>query len=753
MGKEERKIVCTALLLASWLVPVFSYADNNTIGCQTGTPGIPLERFRTIAGQGTFEMWPQNLRPAETIGQPLPLIRDSTEYTSSPTQLPGAGGLEFFYDLDILEEGNAAYLYMSFNSGFQIWDITGPNATNPQLRSQRNGWFGAFHAFEDPPTEFYLPIWDIDAIDPEGAPGETLVALGGEGPVGPTIWDAANKAGPFQLYQDTSKIAIQVSAANIGGRTYAFFAANNGVHVYDMTRAREIGPCFESTSIATTLCGGNNNPVWRGRLEPWPWGRAKYVDVLETTVAGQPRQFIAVSDGFENNPLGVEIREITDATALPPTSTAIIENLDTKSSGVDLFQIDETYYLGAINRADLEIHEVSACITGGPGCTLSNPKVDLPTGNPNSLPFFSYVQYSESNGRPFLYKGFHSLCSSPSTTTEGDQEFLLELSGLATGDPVVDIRGEEYLDPGHATPHRIDYWSSYYDQATGGFSTFAPHGGLFHGKYFYRGAQTLFDIHAWSEPSAQLQATSADRWLSSGPLDLPEWVDLSGECNGGTDADWQWSAANAPGTPLGDPAPTLEPLGDSFARVRADLCDGDTYPLMACPDRTIEIDAALKCGGLATLAETLDLTLNDPRPFFDVVGVLQAPVEPGPPPLYLTGEELTVQALTNGVNSIDGKSLTTFEWRLVRMADGQEWSCDSGAAAPGLACTATALTWDTSDFDPDPSVIFTDGFESGGILAWGQGASGAVGTFEVTLSVGNDHGAFSRATDLALADR
>ena len=528
MGREERDFVSltSCVLLTGWLAAIPAEAADNTIECQTGSPGTPVEQFRTLAGQGTFELWPPNLRPADPIGQPFPAERDSTEYSSDPDQLPGAGGLEFFNDLDILQDGSSVYLYMSFNAGFQIWDITGPNATNPQLRSQRNGWAGHFHTFEDPPTEYYLPIWDIDAIDPAGAPGDTLIALAAEGPVGPTIWDASDKASPFQLYQDTGKTGIQVAAANIGGRSYAFFGLNNGVHVYDMTRAREIGPCFESTSTATNLCGGNSNPVWRGRIDPWPWGKAQYVDVLETVVMGQPRHFIAFSDAFASNALGVEIREITGAAGLPPTSTALVEGLHTVSFGVDLFEYSGRYYLGVVNNTDLEIHDVSACINGTAGCTLSNPRVNLPTAVANNLPKFSYVQYSESNGRPFLYKSFHSLCSSPPTAMEPNPEYLLELSGLATGGPVVDVRGEEYLDPGQAAPHRIDYWSSYYDQSTGGFSTLSPHGGRFHGDYFYRGALTLFDVHEWTGPELEPPLIFSDGFESG---DLTAWSESVGQ--------------------------------------------------------------------------------------------------------------------------------------------------------------------------------------------------------------------------------
>ena len=490
------------LLLTCMMAATAATAEENTTYCQTGSPATPVEQFRTIGGQGTFEMWPANFRPT-AVGQTLPANRDSTQFVSNSSQLPGFGGLEFFFDLDILEDAGSVYLYMAFNSGFQIWDITGANATQPVLRSARNGWTGQFHFFTELPTENYFPIQDIDAIDPPGAPGETLVAIAASWAVGPSIWDASNKSGPFQLYQDAGKVAIQVANANIGGRAYGFFAANNGVHVYDLTRAREVGPCFENTNIAVNLCGGNADPVWRGRLEPWPWGRARYVDVIETTTQ-PPRHFLVVSDGFVSNPLGVEIREITDAASVPPASMAIVEGLSTVSFGVDLFEISGKYYLGAVNAADLEIFDVTPCITQAGSCNLNNPLFERLTAVINKLPDFSYVQFSESNGRPFLYKGYHILCSRPPSTSEPDFEMLLDLSGLATGGPVVDVRGEEYLDPGHSSPQRrIDYWTSYYDQSTGGFSTVAPRNGRFHGAYFYRAAQSMFDIHEWIEPETE----------------------------------------------------------------------------------------------------------------------------------------------------------------------------------------------------------------------------------------------------------
>jgi len=740
----------TILILICLLVPVTVHGDQNTIGCQTGTPGMPVEQFRTLAGQGTFELWPPGLRPADPIGQALPESRDSTLFTSASNQLPGAGGLEFFYDLDILEDGSSVYLYMAFNSGFQILDITGANATSPSLRSVRNGWFGDFHAFEDPPTEFYFAIWDIDAIDPAGQPGETLVALAAEGPVGPTIWDAANKNSPAQLYQDTGKIAIQVSAANIGGRTYGFFAANNGVHVYDMTRAREVGPCFENTNTATSLCGGAANPVWRGRIEPWPWGKTQFVDVLEKEIAGQTRHFIAFSDGFVSNPLRTEIREITAAASLPPSSTTLVSGLSTISFGVELFEIEGSTFLGVVNQDDLEIHDVTPCLMGTPGCSLNSPVIDLPT-NSGPLPDFAYVHYSESNGKPFLYKGFHTLCSSPPGVSEANQEYLLDLSNLASDGTVLDVRGEEYLDPTHMGPRRrIDYWSSYYDGSTGGFSTFAPHGGLFYGDYFYRAAQTLFDIHELNEtapPSALIEATSADRWLST--VGQEQWVDLNGVCNVGDGTDWSWSAANISGTPPSDPQPIVEALGGSLARVRRGLCpqSQSNYPEDICPPGALQVQADTICAGTPVTSDPLFLTLEDPRPFFDQLEIVETPDVIGPPPEFSVGQELTFRALFENENRIAGRPVTDFVWSVRSVAGVGGVNCAlSSTAEEGVACTGSSLSWDTEGVTfGDLALIFRDGFESGDTAAWVDKTATGVNpgvAFSVSLSVVNEHAMF-----------
>ncbi|MEM7585187.1 MAG: hypothetical protein AAF560_17490 [Acidobacteriota bacterium] len=505
------------------LAPVALAGEPGTTACFDGTPAIPIEPSREVDGQGTFALWPTHFQPAAPIGQPLPASRDSTGYTGFEVPPGEANGLEFFYDLDIVATDDSAHLFLSYNAGFQVWDISGVAARNPTLLAQRDGFEGDFHQF-DVPAHHYFKIWDIAAIDPVGAPGATLVVLPGESAVGLTIWDATDKSNPTQLYQDTGRVGVQVAAANIADRSYAFYASNRGVEVYDLSRAREIGPCFENTATATSLCGGSGNPVWRGRLEPWPWGRTAYLDVMTAWIAGEARHFVATSDEFPFNDLGAEIRRIVDITQLPPTSAVALEGLDTINAGLDLFTIPERafvrdrYYLGVIDAGTLAIYEVTECLApgriAGQSCAFSaaNRRYQQPLGN---LPSFSYLQFSTSLGRPFLYQGFHALCSLPPAVGEPNIEHLLDLEGLASGGPIVDLRGELYEDPNHNAPRRrIDYWSGYYDQATDGLSAFAPHGGRFHGRFFYRGAQSVFDVHRWAGPPPPSAEVFADGFES-----------------------------------------------------------------------------------------------------------------------------------------------------------------------------------------------------------------------------------------------
>ena len=725
-------------------------AFGGTIGCLSGSPVVPVPEL----GAGGVQLWADNFQPAEST---IDRLRDSSAYNGfqllgAPTGSPN--DLEFFNAVDILADGGTTYLYTAYNSGFQIWNITGALATSPLRVSFRDGWRGDFHAFQSLPTELYFLIWDVSAIDPPSNPGDTLIAVAGTEPVGFSIWDAEDKTDPDQIYQNVGhQNGYQVDTANINGRSYAFVASGGGVSIYDMTRAREVGPCFEDTGSSTT-CGGAN-PVYRGNLTPWPWGRTRYVDVMSVG----NRHFIALSDSFVSNPLGVEVREILD----PSTGSSVqrIHGLNTISYGVSLFDYSGDQYLAAINFDDIEIFNLNNCLTTGTGCNFSNLESSTPTV---ALQDFAFLQYSESNGVPYLYQGFHTLCARPPTASEPNPEHLLDLSGLATGGPVVDVIGGSYNDPGHSSPQRrINYWSYYYDQSTTGFSLVAGKHGMFNGQYFYRAAQGVLDIHqngTVTVPTSTVTATSSDRWLSSPAVD--EWVNLSGTCSNGNGSGWTWDASNAPGTPASDPSPVVQGLSANLARVRGGLCGVDTYPVSTCADRRIEVSGTANCSGTVATSPDISITLADPRPFFDAVSVAEASGGPEGTPSFPVCTMLSLQAETGGLNVIEGEGVTDFTWTI--LGGGISISCNAGGASdPDVSCSSKNLTWDTTNVTLGPE-IFADGFGTGNTLGWSNTVNGGLPTVKgtraakglggeilATLTVGNAHVAsFSRSSGFDL---
>ena len=78
---------------------------------------------------------------------------------------------------------------------------------------------------------------------------------------------------------------------------------------------------------------------------------------------------------------------------------------------------------------------------------------------------------------------------------------LSDLEGTLDADDI--ILGGSFPDP--TVPEwNIDYWTYYYAQATSGYSLFGPQHGMFHGRYFYRAAQSVFDVHRYTGPTPQL---------------------------------------------------------------------------------------------------------------------------------------------------------------------------------------------------------------------------------------------------------
>lgn len=477
-----------------------AFGATGTVGCQDGTPATPAPEF----GPAGEMMWPAEMQPADQ--GPLPAWRDSTQYTGQ--QLPGnmAGyGLELFTDLDIEETDGHPYLYMAYNSGWQLWDIGGPWSANPRRLSYREGWDGKFHRFQILPTEFYFLIWGIDAIDTPDS--ETLVAVAGTTPVGISIWRAGNKFAPVQIYQDYGRAGRRVATVHINGQSYALLANSSsttgGVHVYNMTRALEIGPCFEDTTSANeTYCGGLD-PVWRGRILPFAYSNATFLSVL-TTKSGD--HYVAFSDANFWSNLGVEVRRINDL-ADPSVGTSMITAfLGNMVLDIAFFEHRGRQYLAAIHVAEatyLDVYDMTGCLVAN-GCSPGSPIYRREI----AFPSWTRVSWSVVQDHPMLYLGWGTLCTRPPLVGAPHSEHLINMLHLpdVPNDGRELIIGGSWIDTASGQPREINYWTSRYDGATAGLSTFGPFVGKFYGSYFYRAAFSVFDVHRWRGQRAAIFA-------------------------------------------------------------------------------------------------------------------------------------------------------------------------------------------------------------------------------------------------------
>lgn len=646
--------------------------------CLDNSPAFPVPEFRN-----GIRLWPENFRPAQP-GVQLPANRDSTGY--SGRQLPGASsGLEFFSALEI----DGGTLYTAYNSGFHVWNITGPFAEDPQRLSFRDGWLGHFLKFQDLPTELYFLIWDLDVIDPPGGGNDDLVVLAGEKPAGLSIWDVSDKTKPIILYQDWGRSGRQVRVAQVNGRSYAFFATflptsnQAGLHVYDLTRAREnylqTGQgCLEDSPNAIQCPG-----VHKGKIGNWPIVR--YVDVIEKN----GKSYVAFSDaGFNTDP-AVEIRELQNL-SFPSSGTAFRgADLQPTAKGIALFEHGGRYYMGVKAAQNHAIYDITHCLDSG-GCNnFGAPVWTRQVGEFG----FEYVNFSKSGSTPYLHFGTHtSFCE------QGTQkEWLYDLSELGSSNPnitTVTASGLSYSDLFHGLD--VDYWGSYYDGNTGGFSMVMPHMGKFRGPYFYRAAWTIFDVHVLGDFVEAPTITTLEQPKAGQP---PYWMDdeidftaLASSCQpaGG---GWTWDATTGAG--VSSELFNSDQLGNATFKFHCDTasrCPDERVTVTA--DNTSCVDAELTPAGVTVL---------DARPPFPTIAA-------NPP-----GGTYPVCTVIEFSGEVGGKPPIDYRW----LINGAE--VDAGTVQNTTVSSLT-MEWNTEGISLGPE-IFLDGFESGDLSAWSLGSS------------------------------
>ncbi len=658
-------------------------------------PGPPPNHDPAAPG---IDLWiPEVFRPGLT-GRPnrqLPADRDSTEWDSIFN--PGYHtGLELFESVDVLGD----HLYVAYNSGFSIWDVSGGNAENPVRIKVRDGWnkhpcpadpdCGPFLSFPSLPAEVDQLIEDIDVLEASGGTN-VYIAVSGKNPVGLSLWRFnTNSKNVSAIYQDIDRpVSRQVRLVRSGGRLYVFSSYSGGIAVYDLTQAIALGQCLEETG---TDCPG----VYRGDVGSITSGR--FVDVLQRPTG---ELLIAASDARVSGPSGqgLELWQMNDP-ANPGVATQLFDGLDPETYGSALFSHEGNDYLAAVENDGslnkIRIWNINACGGGGGACSLGASLFDLP--GPRFLSD-QFLTYSTSDGTPFLYYGLFA------NGLPGPQvEQLLDLTTLGrAGQNITEMTdgGATYLD--NCAEEDLDYWAWYYPGNEFGPKNLTPRIGKFHpdSGYFYRAARGILDVHVWEgfdplEPTVITTVNDPDPeglyWMGD---DVTFEAEGSDGCNPA--GMWEWAAT----TPAEIDAELVSQMG-SQATFRFDCNTTER-----CADSVVSVSGSNddpSCAG----AEEVPAFITVKDPTFDITGI-----DPSSG-TFTQCDDVTFTA------ELVGRGPVGIGWVALRDDHTQEVqeTFDDTVNAEDLSTASPMFTWDTST--AVFATIFVDGFESGDTSAWSQ---------------------------------
>ncbi len=413
------------------------------LSCRSPAKGVPAA------------VWGE-LRPVDT--GTLPTDRDSTDFNEfNPPPGPLETAAPFWVSLDI--ENN--WIFAAVDSGLHIWNAANP--TNPS----RTAAIGraAFPVWTTDP-HLARPVLDVDA--PPGNDNVVAVALGTNGiAAGLAVFNTSSKTSPAARYADIDKNVQQVWATRIGGTDYAFSATKgDGLLAYNLTSAQgRTTLCTEDTPVSS--CG-----VYVSRA-----GSRSSFSYIDGVTNGASTFVVASSGGVAQ---GLEAWNVSNPAApvqvLNVTGTEFIH-------GVALWRAGSSYYLATRatsgSGTQARIYNVS-CIATGSCSGLGSPiwTFAMPSSGASL-----FVTYSESDGRRFVYFGHVDRCNSGLQT-----EWLFDVSNAAAP---FDITPPSGLVSGEPT----GYWGWYYRRNPTGFNWVMPRMGKFNGRYFYRAALGILDIH------------------------------------------------------------------------------------------------------------------------------------------------------------------------------------------------------------------------------------------------------------------
>ncbi len=655
------------------------------------------------------DLWLTDIfRPGLTplANRQLPAERDSTGWVS--LTFPGFDfGHEIFEGLDVAGD----YLYVAYNAGLSIWDISGANAEDPERILVRDGWnfstcqsdpdCGPFQAFP-PAGEVDFLVEDIDVLETGGS--TVYIAVSGRNPVGISIWrfnTSSQSLAP--IYQDTTLNSRQVrlvSVDNTRGATtiYALTSYGNGLAVYDVSQADTIDPCVEET-------GSDCQGVYLGNLGSVSTGR--YLDVLQ-----RPNGEILVATTNGNlGSQGLELWRVDPAS--PGSADQLFDGLNNRTFGTAMFSYEGNDYLAALERVGsvnvIKIFNINSCVSGS--CSLGAPVFDDVSVPPRLSN--QYLTYSTSNGTPFLYYGL--------TGGFGGRkvEQLLNLTTLGRpGQNITEMTdgGPTYFDD--CELDNLGYWAWYYPGNEFGPNNLAPRIGKFDSdtNIFYRAAGGILDVHVWEGGTGTSDPTITTSVSNPDPQGL-YWMtdDITFEGTGANGCNpvgtWTWTATTPPDV---DAVPVSEISNRVTYRFECAAARGGGR----CADAAVSVSGTNSdpsCAGSATVEATV--TVKDPA--LEIVSITP---DSG---IFTQCTVVTFETELLGRGPID------YAWDV----NGVE---EQAGVVPEEDLSTSMLTFDWDTTTVTFGEIFSDGFESGDTSAWSP--VGRRGTLPVMIELALDSG-------------
>ncbi len=450
--------------------------------CTEGSPGYGV--CGSLSGSDLLDcrsaLWGE-LKPVDEgqiPGFPSSKDRDTTAYTGNQV---ADSNYPLWQDVEV----RGGRLYSAYWGGFHIWDISGSRAVDPEKLVDIDG--RAFCAVNNcvwpPGGEGDSYVQDLSA--PVGS--DLFVFTGLE--VGTFVFSYDGGGNVSYKYQNDALDGRSVWVGDIGGVLYAFIGSDvggvSGVHLVNLGIAGGLGGCYQNDLVVGGSCGG----AYRGEVINLA---GKYVDGIR--FGGSV--YLAVSTGMFTDPArGVWVYKVDDPEN-PQLVVRLHGNVDVVSNGIAFWEYGGDVYLGVYvvrNGSDeyLDIFRMTQCLDDGvcSGASLvSSTRAELASSSAFMFVSFSYAE----GGVPFLYLGNETKCHSGL-----QQEFLFDVSDPYNPREISPKGTYTYVDGDPGSIDTVDYWGWYYSLNSTGFSQVMPRKARFNGRYLYRAALTILDIHEW----------------------------------------------------------------------------------------------------------------------------------------------------------------------------------------------------------------------------------------------------------------